>query len=154
MRMPEIDLEEVKEFIKTCSPETAVYVGSDSKCFKQNKKRMVAYITVVVVHIDGNKGAKVFKGLNIEKHFGSLRQRLMTEVGYAATAAYEIAEVVGERPFEVHLDLNPNPNYKSSKVIKEAMGYIIGTVGFYPQVKPDSIMASNCADKWAKLCAK
>ncbi len=152
--MPEIDLEEVKEYIKTCSPETAIYVGSDSKCFTQNKQKMVAYITVVVIHIDGNKGAKVFKGLNIEKHFGSLRQRLMTEVGYAATAAYEIAVVVGKRPFEVHLDLNPNPYYKSSQVVKEAMGYIMGTVGFWPHVKPKSIMASNCADKWAKLCAK
>ena len=152
--MPEIDLEKVKEYIKGCSAETAVYVGSDSKCFKQDKVSKVAYITVVVIHIDGNKGAKVFKGLNIEKHHGSLRQRLMTEVGYAATAAYEISEVVGDRPFEVHLDLNPNPNFKSSTVVKEAMGYIIGTVGFYPHVKPDSIMASNCADKWAKLCAK
>ncbi|MCP4437525.1 MAG: hypothetical protein GY810_01015 [Aureispira sp.] len=151
--MPQIDLQEVREYIKGCSPETAIYVGSDSKCFSRNKERMVAYITVVVIHIDGNKGAKVFKGLDTEKHFGSLRQRLMTEVGYAATAAYEIAEAVGSRPFEVHLDLNPNPYYKSSQVVKEAMGYILGTVGFKPHVKPESIMASNCADRWAKLCA-
>ena len=154
MKLNKLDIEEIKEAIGKTSKETAIYVGSDSKCYTVNKQKMVAYITVVVLHIDGNKGAKVFKGLERKKHYGNLRQRLMEEVSCAVSTAYELIEVIADRPFQLHLDINPDPKHKSSSVVKEAVGYTMGMLNFKPHIKPDSIMASNCADKWAKLCAK
>jgi len=56
-----------------------------------------------------------------------------------------IADVVGERPFEVHLDINPNPDHRSSMIVKEAVGYVLAQ-GLKPVLKPDAVAASAVAD--------
>ncbi len=140
--MPAIkDVEEVKEFIKSTSEKTAIYVGCDSRQVREK----TVFVTVVVVHIDGCRGAKIFWRVEKVNRIRSLRQRLMEEVSRAVFMALEIANVVGNRPFEVHLDINPNPEHHSSVILKEAVGYVLAQ-GLKPVVKPKSIAATTVAD--------
>ena len=60
MILREIDLDEVKEFINAQSPETCVYLGSDSERHKIDGRWYADYTTCVIVHIDGEHGCKVF----------------------------------------------------------------------------------------------
>ena len=135
------DIEEVKEFIRGTSEKTAIYVGCDSRQVRDK----TVFVTVVVVHIDSCRGAKIFWKVEKVSRIRSLRQRLMEEVSRAVFMALEIAEVVGERPFEVHLDINPNPEHNSSVILKEAIGYVLAQ-GLKPVVKPNSIAATTVAD--------
>ena len=135
------DIQEVKEFIKSTSEKTAVYVGCDSRQVKDK----TVFVSVVVVHIDSCKGAKIFWKAEKVKRIKSLRQRLMEEVSRAVFLALEISDVIGNRPFEVHLDINPNPQHDSSVILKEAIGYVMAQ-GLKPVVKPRSIAASTVAD--------
>jgi predicted RNase H-related nuclease YkuK (DUF458 family) len=140
--MPMIkDVEEVKEFIKGTSENTAIYVGCDSRQVREK----TVFVTVVVVHIDSCRGAKIFWRVEKVNRIKSLRQRLMEEVSRAVFMALEISNVVGKRSFEVHLDINPNPEHNSSVILKEAIGYVLAQ-GLKPVVKPRSVAATTVAD--------
>lgn len=139
------DIREVREFIRTSSEESAIYVGCDSRQIKDS----TIFVTVVVVHINSNHGAKIFWQVDRVKRINSIRQRLMEEVDRAVYTALMIADVVGERPFEVHLDINPNPDHRSSVILKEAVGYVLAQ-GLKPVLKPDAIAATVVADFFAE----
>jgi len=104
----------------------------------------------VVVHINSSRGAKIFWKVERTKKIESLRHRLMGEVDRAVYTALMISDVVGNRPFEVHLDINPNPRYDSNVVVKEAIGYVLAQ-GLKPVVKPNSIAASTVADYISRI---
>ncbi len=140
--MPQIkDIEEVKAFIRQTSEKSAVYVGCDSRQVRD----YTVFVSVVVVHIDSCRGARIFWKVDRVRRIRSLRQRLLEEVSRAVFLALEISEVVGKRPFEVHLDINPNPQHNSSLILKEAIGYVLAQ-GLKPVVKPHSIAATTVAD--------
>lgn len=138
------DIEEVREFIKNSSEGSAIYVGCDSRQFRSK----TIFVTVVVVHINSNHGAKIFWQVDRVRRIDSIRQRLLEEVNRAVYTALMIADVVGNRPFEVHLDINPNPDHRSSVIVKEAVGYVLAQ-GLKPVLKPDAIAASAVADFFA-----
>ncbi len=135
------DIEEVRRFISECSSQSAVYVGCDSRQLRDK----TVFVTVVVIHINSNNGAKVFWQVDKVSKIESIRQRLMEEVNRAVFVALSICDVVGDRPFEVHLDINPNPEHRSSVIVKEAVGYVLAQ-GLTPVLKPDSIAATTAAD--------
>lgn len=137
----DFDYDMVNRFIRDTTPETKVYVGCDSN--KRRKK--VRFVTVVVVHFDGRKGAKMFHQVEIMDRRMPFRERLWQEVVLAANCAMNIAEGVGNRDFEVHLDLNSNPAYRSNEIVKAAVGYI-NSLQFVAKTKPESWVASHCAD--------
>lgn len=140
--MPAIrDIQEVRDFIACSSEESAIYVGCDSRQFRAK----TIFVTVVVVHINSNHGAKIFWKVERVRRITSIRQRLLEEVNRAVYTALMIADVVGNRPFEVHLDINPNPDHRSSVIVKEAVGYVLAQ-GLKPVLKPDAIAASAVAD--------
>jgi len=135
------DIEEVREFIRNSSEESAIYVGCDSRQIRDS----TIFVTVVVVHINSNHGAKIFWQVDRVRRISSIRQRLLEEVNRAVYTALMIADVVGDRPFEVHLDINPNPDHRSSVILKEAVGYVLAQ-GLKPVLKPDAIAATAVAD--------
>ena len=138
--------DEAREAILKSSEASSVYVGADSIRFKRNGQWFAKYSMVIILHIDSKHGARLFHK-NIEmRDFGNLRQRLITEAGFAIEAAIEILDVIGQRKLEIHLDLNPNPRYKSNIAVKEALGYVKGSTGIDAKVKPDSFAASHAAD--------
>lgn len=148
------NVEELKQAIRAEPTQTAIYVGADSKQFKKGEVHYVVYVTTVILHKNQTQGCQIFKQYVVERDFGNLKQRLLKEAEFAITIGYELAETIGDRPFEIHLDLNPDPNHKSSTCVKEANGYVLGMLGFKPKIKPEAFAASAVADRWAVKEAK
>ena len=149
--MQKFDLEKVKQFISDSSLESKIYIGSDSERFKLNGVWHADYCVAVIIHKDGKHGCKVFGDIARQKDFdakpGRPALRLMNEV-YMVHEMYEkLAEVIGERYVELHLDINPSERHGSSCVVNQAIGYIRGACNITPQVKPEAFAASICADR-------
>lgn len=145
------DIEEVKRFINESSSETAIYIGSDSERFKKNGKFHARYSTVVVVHRDGNKGAKIFGRIDVEPDYDFKQNRpalrMMNEVYRASGLYLELEEAIGNRHFEIHLDINPEVVHGSNVALSQAIGYIKGMHGIMPKIKPEAFAASSAADR-------
>lgn len=144
-------IEEAKEAIANSSKESCVYIGCDSVRFpKRNSKGekvwYARYTTVVILHINGKNGGRVFQHTETIPDYGVIRQRMMTEVGYVVQVGLELADYIGDRKFEIHLDINGDERHASNVALKEARGYILGTFGFEPKFKPDAPAATHGAD--------
>ena len=143
-----MDIKEIAKYISDTSPETKIYIGCDSEVVKDKKVR---YTIVVVVHIDGSKGAKVFGGFEHERNVDNIKKpfyRLMNEVYKVSNLYLKLADAIGDRTIEVHLDLNSNDKHISNKVAKQALGYVKGVCGVDAKLKPDAFAASFAADRF------
>ena len=152
-----INIDEVREFIMAQSPETKVYIGGDSERFLLGKDWYADYIMVVVVHINGNNGCKIFGEVQRERDWDKKRDkprmRLMNEVYKIAELYLKLHDVLEDREVQVHLDINPNEMHGSSCVINEAVGYIKGMCNVIPMVKPRAFAASYAADRYKSYMA-
>ena len=150
-----MDIEEVKQYIQRSSNTSKIYIGSDSERFKLADKWYADYATVVVVHIDGKHGAKIFGEVTREPDYdfrpGRPSIRLMNEVTKVADLYYKLVDVIANRPVEIHLDINPDERYGSSCVVTQAIGYIMGTCNMKPKVKPHAFAASIAADRFKDI---
>lgn len=156
--MKKFDLEETKEFIRNCSEESSIYIGADSERYRGKDNFWYAdYTVAIVVHIDGSRGCKVFGKVDTERDYDNRHDRpalrLMNEVYRASEMYLALAEVIGVRHAEVHLDINPDEMHGSSCVIQQATGYIRGMCGFQPKVKPEAFSASYAADRLKEILA-
>lgn len=138
--------EEAKQAILDSSKESSVYIGTDSIRFKKNGQWHAKYSTVIVLHIDSKKGCRLFHESVDMPDYGNLKQRLLTEVQFAVMAASEIIDVLGDRHLEVHIDVNPDPKHKSNVAVKEALGWVRGSLGLDAKIKPNSWAATHAAD--------
>ena len=152
--MTTFDYDAIREEISASPADSSVYIGADSKVYSSQGRAMVAYVTVIILHVSSAKGAKIFRSHRTDYYHGQIRQRLMNEVTDAIQAGLEISEVIGDRGFEIHLDINTDTRYKSSEIIKEATGYVLGTLGFEPKLKPEAYAASCVADRDAVRMAR
>ena len=152
-----LDIEQVREYIANSSPNSKIYIGADSERFKNNKRWFADYAVVVVVHIDGNKGCKVFGEVTREQDYDSKPNRpairLMNEVCKLADLYLQFQDVIGDRHCELHLDINPDDRHGSSCVVQQAVGYIRGVCNIDPKLKPYGFAASICADRFKELAA-
>jgi predicted RNase H-related nuclease YkuK (DUF458 family) len=152
-----MNIDEVKAYIESCSPTSKIYIGSDSERFKLKGKWYADYATVVVVHIDGKHGCKIFgdvtRELDYDRKVGRPAMRLMNEAYKVQELYSKFQEVIGDRFCELHLDINPDERYGSSCVVTQAIGYIIGTCNIEPKVKPFAFAASIAADRYKGLAA-
>ena len=148
----QIDIEEVRQFIAKQTPETKIYIGGDSERFNIGKDWYADYIMVVVVHINGNNGCKIFGEVVRERDYDQKRDkprmRLMNEVYKIADLYLKLHDVLEDRKVDVHLDINPDDMHGSSCVIQEATGYIRGMCNVVPMVKPNAFAASYAADRY------
>lgn len=135
-----------KQAILDSSEQSSVYVGCDSLRVKQKDGWYARYSTVIIVHKDSNHGCQLFHQEIMMRDYGNMKQRLMQEVGMAIEAATEIMDVIGNRHLEIHLDLNGDPKHKSNVAVKEALGYVKGSLGIDAFIKPNSWAASHAAD--------
>lgn len=149
--MRNFDLQEVKNFIRSSSPETKIYLGADSERVHVGGKWYADYTLAIVIHIDGCHGCKVFgdvqRELDWEQKANKPAMRLMNEVYKLSALFQELSDVLEDRHVEVHLDINPDMRYKSSQVVSQAIGYIKGTCQVDPKVKPYAFAASYAADR-------
>ena len=152
-----LDIEEVRAFIESQSPETKIYIGADSERYKVNGKWYADYTLAVVVHIDGCHGCKIFGEVQTEVDYDAKASRpalrLMSEVYKVAEMYQKLIDVIGDRNVEIHLDINPDEHFNSSIVIQQAVGYIRGVCNVIPLVKPNAFAASYAADRLKELLA-
>jgi predicted RNase H-related nuclease YkuK (DUF458 family) len=151
----ELNIEELKDYIRAQSPETKIYIGGDSERFRIGPHWFADYTLAVVVHKDGNKGAKVFGEVIRERDYDNRKDRpamrLMTEVYKISELYLKLADVLVDRYVEVHLDINPDEHHGSSCVLQQAVGYIKGTCNVTPMVKPNAFAASYAADRLKEI---
>jgi predicted RNase H-related nuclease YkuK (DUF458 family) len=152
-----INIDEVRDFILAQTPETKIYIGGDSERFLIGKDWYADYIMVIVVHINGNNGCKIFGEVQRERDWDKKRDkprmRLMNEVYKIAELYLKLHDVLEDREVQVHLDINPNEMHGSSCVINEAVGYIKGMCNVVPMVKPKAFAASYAADRYKSYMA-
>ena len=163
MNSPKLDYDEINTFIRASHVESMIMIGCDSVRKEVKGRASALYSTVVCVRkTNGDgifRGCKVFGGSVKLPDYGkviksgklkNLRQRLMTEVQFALEAFEETWEAIGDRPFEIHLDINSREDAESNVALQEARGYVMGmTGGYVPEFKPNALAASFAADQWA-----
>lgn len=142
--------DEARKAISESSEESSVYIGCDSlistRRRKNGKTEVVAdYSTVIVLHKDSRHGCKIFHSYRSIPDHGQLEPRLYTEVQHSLEAYEAIKDVLGNRHLEVHLDVNPDPRFASSRVSAQALGWVRG-LGLDVKIKPDGFAATHAAD--------
>ena len=147
----ELNLNDIKAFVDSCGPDTKLYIGCDSERMIVDGRWHADYTLAVVVHINGNKGCKIFGSVNREIDYDQRKDkpqmRLMNEVYRVSELYLKLSELFKDHVIDVHLDINPNEKHGSSCVIQQAIGYIRGTCNVIPFVKPDAFAASYAADR-------
>lgn len=152
--MPKINIEEVTEFINRQGPNTRIYLGADSVRFKERRVWWAEYTVVVVIHINGRHGCKIFGEMDRERDYDQRydrpSMRLMNEVYRVSDLFQRLSPALANHEVEVHLDINPSEMHGSSCVVQQAIGYIRGTCNIVPMVKPHAFAASYAADRIAR----
>lgn len=142
-------IHEVASYINQQPLESRVYLGTDSERVQVEDRAYIDYMTCVVVHHNGNSGAKLFGWVDREPAYlpaNQPRTRLVMEAYKAAEYYLALAPLI-LHDIEIHLDLNPDPKHKSNQALQEALGYIRGVCQQTPQIKPDAWAASIAADR-------
>lgn len=144
-------LDKAIEAIKASSETSSIYVGCDSVRFKKGGKQFARYATVVVLHMDSAHGCQLFYKEDVLPDWGkkteSLVNRLIQEAAFAIEATEAIAPHIGDRHFEVHLDINAHEAHASNKAATQACGYVLGVTGVKPKIKPEAFAAMFAADR-------
>ncbi len=145
------DIEEVKAAILASDIDTKVYIGVDSEPYKKGGKYYADYIQVVVLHLNGRHGAKIYAKVDTQEGHDRLLSkpftRMMSETYKAAELYLALEDALIDREFEIHLDINRDAKHGSSCAATAAIGYIKGVCGVNPQLKPESWSASYAADR-------
>lgn len=134
-----------------------VCVGTDS----QKRGHGYKYVTAIVLEIKQfqgkdrfgrdiyiGRGAMIIAGTTYNKGIPSINERMINEVQYTVTTAYDLyplLDLYGVK-LELHADINQNPLHDSNVALKSAIGYMSG-IPCDIKVKPDAYAASSCADK-------
>lgn len=146
----EINVQKVADFINNLSTDTKVYIGCDSTSKKKNGRFFATFSTVVVVHMDGNKGCRIFNENttlpDYDKKKNRPNTRMMNEV-YKATEMFLKLSPLIAHDIEIHLDINPDEKHGSNCAYNEALGYVMGVCSVEPKFKPEAFAASFAADK-------
>ena len=146
-------IEELVELLYELDHETKIYFGCDSVRFRKNGRWYAKYATVIVVHMNGRNGCRVFRDVTVEPDYDLKkdrpRMRLMNEVMKVCEAYNQVAPFVDEFDISIHLDVNPSEKHGSNCVYKEACGYVLAMTGLEAVCKPDAFAASFASDYYA-----
>lgn len=152
--MKQKTIEDIKKYLETESEDSKIYIGCDSISYRKNDVRYADYYTVVVIHKNKHNGCKIFgeKETELDKTYNPKKPsfRLMNEVYKTSSLFIELADSIGDRECEIHLDINSHKNHLSNLIIEQAIGYIKGTCNVIPKVKPEAWCASYVADRFLK----
>lgn len=150
-----IDEQEVIKFMENMSPETKIYLGADSEKVKKNGKIFAVYTVVIVIHIEGCKGCKVFAESSVEEDYDKDPSkpftRMMKEAEKVAELHARFKDIFYDYEIEIHIDINTKKNSGSNIALQAALGFIQGTTGVRPIPKPNAWSASYAADRATEL---
>lgn len=142
---------EIVELLSGLSNSTRLYIGCDSQCNRASDGNWYSnYATVLAVHKDGRRGCKIFYTTDRERNFDARKdrpsQRLLGEVQRVVELYNQLEQIIKDFDVEIHLDISTDPKYGSNCVAQQAAGYVLGTTGIEPKLKPESWAASFGAD--------
>jgi hypothetical protein len=158
----DFNYEEIREYIRNSTQESVVMIGCDSLRREIHGKASALYSAVICVRRASGEGSKIM--YHGSKVFGAsvrlpdygrvvksgklanLKTRLMQEVAFALEAFENVHEAIGDRPFEIHLDINSSPEWESHVAVQDARGFVLGISGKEPEFKPYALAASFAAD--------
>ena len=145
------ELLELKDIISKTSVESKIYLGCDSARYKKDGIYFAKYTVVLVIHIEGKHGCKVYHYSESKKDYdnnlGKPIMRMLEEVMCITRLYTELEDDLIERDVAIHLDINPNKDHGSSCALQAAKGLIIGYTGIEPKFKPEAFAASCAADR-------
>lgn len=148
-------LEMAVQKIRESSEESKIYLGCDSIKKYSHGKAFVRYATVVIIHFDGKRGADVIGFVDEDQDYDQAKRpitRLMNEAYRVSDLYLKLKDAIGERHVEIHLDINPNPNFASNMVYSQALGVVKGMCeGVETFTKPEAFAASIAADRLLSL---
>lgn len=124
----------ITEAKKNLTEDTKVFIGCDSSV----KKGEATYIVALILY--RKDFCRVYKTMHKLPDYGNIKARMLQEAAFAIQTALEL-----NVPAEIHLDINPNPKFKSNAALKEALAYVKG-MGLQAKVKPEAFAASCAAD--------
>jgi uncharacterized protein len=131
---------------KEAGYQLKVCIGTDSQVSGK-----VTEFATVIVFIRKGKGGFMYINNELSRQKMSIKQRMLMEVAKSVEVAYSLCKwlTLYGVDFEVHTDINTDPNFKSNDALKDAMGFIVG-MGFAVRAKPYAFASSNCANKVLK----
>lgn len=142
------EVQEITEYINN-NPNAKIYLGCDSQ---RAKKKKVRFVTVLVVYQKDK--SRIYKDIRLEEVVDAKLSRpfnrMMREVQLVTELYTLLEDVLIERDFEIHIDVNPNESEGSNVAYGAAKGVIWGVIGVEPICKPDAWAASCVADRWSK----
>jgi predicted RNase H-related nuclease YkuK (DUF458 family) len=141
-----IPLEQIPAFIDANRKEYEIYIGTDSKVKKKDKK--VTYATCIILYKKG-KGGKILISKERKPLPNSLRERLSIEVWRSIETSMELSKILPDIDIVVHVDVNQSTKYKSGDFCQELVSMVVGQ-GFKCVVKPEAFAAQSCADRYSK----
>jgi predicted RNase H-related nuclease YkuK (DUF458 family) len=145
---------DIIDLLSSLNSETKIYLGCDSVKFTNKGKKYAKYATILVIHMNGKNGCKIFSNISIEPDYDSKLNRpstrLMNEVIKVCQLYIQISPFIDEYDIEIHLDIGLDPlKNASSCVATQAAGYVLGVTGLSQEnikFKPDSWCSSIGAD--------
>ena len=146
----EINFVDILAYLEKCDSRTKIYVGCDSDRILSQGKFYADYTSVVVVHVNGNNGCKIFSETVRELDYDDQKKpytRLMNEVYKVADLYHKTLLAMGDLNIEVHLDINSSDQHFSNNVVSQAIGYIRGVCNVEPMIKPMAWAATCAADR-------
>lgn len=146
-----IDENEVVRFLETVSLESKIYLGADSEKVKVDGKIYADYTVVIVVHIDGCKGCKMFAEVTREEDYdkdpSKPFMRMMKEAEKVAELHDRFKDIFYDYEVSIHLDISQKKTAGSSIAMEAARGYVKAMTMVDPSLKPNSWGASYAADR-------
>jgi len=155
-------IEELFNLLLTLDTSTKIYLGCDSVRYRKREKdesgnwvnkKMARYATVLIVHMNGKNGCKIFSNVTHEPDYdlkaNKPKMRMMNEVRKVCDLWTQVAPLIDEFGVEIHLDISTDPKQGSNVAAQEAAGYVLGMTGIEPKLKPDSFASSFGADWFA-----
>jgi predicted RNase H-related nuclease YkuK (DUF458 family) len=128
----------IKDYLVDKS-DVEILIGSDSQSFSNSK---TVYGVVIALYTKG-KGAHVL----CTKDTSS---RLMTEVWKAVEVAEHLRNNGLPKATWIDIDLNPDPKYKSNKVLRQAVGLVEG-MGYKVRYKHAGAMVTYSANHLVRI---
>ena len=139
-----VGFENVMKAVNLLKDRYEIHVGCDSH-FVSNK---CVFAVVVALYERGKGGLYFFARIKRDRElFKNLKIRLLKETEFSVSLAELVRPHEGE--VAVHLDINPNPAFKSNAVFSPATAWV-KSLGYECIVKPDAWAASGLADAYAK----
>ena len=126
--------------------EVELLVGSDSQSYSNSK---TVYGVVIALYTKG-KGAHVLCTKDSTPFEKDTSNRLMTEVWKAVEVAEFLRENGLPKASFIDIDLNPDPRYRSNKVLRQAVGLVEG-MGYKVRYKHLGALTTYAANHLVRI---